>query len=126
MATEHIDSAVGIERAAVCRHIIREIAVLHNNRDIVLGLFRHGGQRGKILIILCPVAVHQDSAAAEIGLGRIHMRYIAFIDMVGITAGNLNSVILGRTSQDGLLTFQMEQIRPVERNCVFEQEHLVP
>ena len=42
-AAEHIDSAVGIERAAVGRHIIREIAVLHNNRDIVLGLFRHGG-----------------------------------------------------------------------------------
>ena len=105
VASKHVDTTVGIQTAAVTRHIIGKDAVLYYNRDVIYGRFGHVRQNiSRFIEVAGPVTIDEDTAAAEIGL--LHVRVtkrILRIKLVRISTGDLDTVELNGTAEDRLV-----------------------
>ena len=105
MAAKHVDTAIGIQTAAVTRHIIGKDAVFYDDRDIIFCWLGHVRQYiSRLIEVVIPVTIDEDTAAAEIGLLDVRVTKRIFrIKVVRISAGDLDTVELNGTAEDRLV-----------------------
>ena len=105
VVTKRIDTTVGVERTAVTRHVIGKEAVFYDDRDIIFRRLGHVRQNiSRIIKVVIPVTIDEDTAAAEIGLLDVRVTKRIFRgELVRISAGDLDTVELGGSTENRLV-----------------------